>query len=104
MTTMAIQGIRGGCGSTSVTASLAWSLAQAGQSVLAIDFSRENLLRLYFDMPYDNKHGWLMTDFTRLQRLIRAFQSRIDYNLTFRMNNSKIQQSKNQCCVLYSNS
>lgn len=62
MTTMAIQGIRGGCGSTSVTASLAWSLAQAGQSVLVIDFSRENLLRLYFDMPYDNKYGWMINN------------------------------------------
>lgn len=68
MTTMAIQGIRGGCGSTSVTASLAWSLAQAGQSVLVIDFSPENLLRLYFDMPYDNKYGWMINNSGEEQR------------------------------------
>lgn len=62
MTTIAIQGIRGGCGATSVTASLSWSLAKLGQSVLVIDFSPENLLRLYFDMPYDDKNGWLINN------------------------------------------
>jgi len=58
MPVIALQGIRGGCGVTSVTAALAWALAQAGEKVLAIDFSPANLLRLHFNMPYDSARGW----------------------------------------------
>ncbi|AWH88660.1 cellulose biosynthesis protein BcsQ [Limnobaculum parvum] len=58
MTILALQGIRGGCGVTAVCASLAWALAQTGQSVLVVDFSINNLLRLHFDHAWDNKEGW----------------------------------------------
>ncbi|QMV51736.1 cellulose biosynthesis protein BcsQ [Ewingella americana] len=58
MPVIALQGIRGGCGVTSVTAALAWALAQSGEKVLAIDFSPANLLRLHFNMPYDSARGW----------------------------------------------
>jgi cellulose synthase operon protein YhjQ len=58
MPVIALQGIRGGTGVTSVTASLAWALAQAGDKVLTIDFSPANLLRLHFTMPYDSPRGW----------------------------------------------
>lgn len=58
MTILAIQGIRGGCGTTAVCASLAWALAQTGQSVLVVDFSINNLLRLHFNHAWDSKEGW----------------------------------------------
>nr|WP_268991641.1 cellulose biosynthesis protein BcsQ [Limnobaculum eriocheiris] len=58
---MAIQGIRGGCGATSVCAALAWDLAQAGQSVLVVDFSINNLLRLHFNHDWKSKEGWVST-------------------------------------------
>lgn len=59
-TIVAIQGIRGGCGATSVCASLAWALAQQEHSVLVVDFSFTNLLRLSFNQPYEENNGWAL--------------------------------------------
>ncbi|MBK5143972.1 cellulose synthase operon protein YhjQ [Budviciaceae bacterium BWR-B9] len=58
MTILAMQGIRGGCGTTAVCASLAWALAQTGQSVLVVDFSINNVLRLHFNHAWSSKEGW----------------------------------------------
>ncbi|MFI8416126.1 cellulose biosynthesis protein BcsQ [Serratia sp. NPDC078593] len=58
MPVIALQGIRGGTGTTSITAALAWALQQLGESVLAIDFSPENLLRLHFNTPFTQARGW----------------------------------------------
>lgn len=58
MPVIALQGIRGGVGTTSVTAGLAWALYALGESVLVIDFSPDNLLRLHFNMPHENPRGW----------------------------------------------
>ena len=58
MPVIALQGIRGGVGTTSLTAGLAWALEQLGESVLAIDFSANNLLRFHFNMPAQNGRGW----------------------------------------------
>ncbi|WP_159566809.1 cellulose biosynthesis protein BcsQ [Budvicia diplopodorum] len=80
MTTIAIQGIRGGCGATSVTASLSWSLANLGQSVLVIDFSPANLLRLYFDMPYSDKRGWIINNIqSDSHNGVINYSERLDY-------------------------
>ncbi len=45
-------------GTTSVTAALAWALQQLGESVLAIDFTPDNLLRLHFNTPFELARGW----------------------------------------------
>ena len=58
MAVIALQGFRGGTGTTSVTAALAWSLAQLNEKVLVIDFSPDNLLRLHFGMPFAQAKGW----------------------------------------------
>ncbi|MGG5218106.1 MULTISPECIES: cellulose biosynthesis protein BcsQ [Rahnella] len=58
MAVIALQGFRGGTGTTSVTAALAWGLAQLNEKVLVIDFSPENMLRLHFGMPYAQSRGW----------------------------------------------
>lgn len=58
MPVIALQGLRGGMGATSVTAALAWALQQLGESVLAIDFAPDNLLRLHFNMPFELARGW----------------------------------------------
>lgn len=58
MPIIALSGLRGGTGVTSVAAGLAWALCQAGESVLVIDFSPDNLLRLHFNMPYQQPRGW----------------------------------------------
>ncbi|MGM7892345.1 cellulose biosynthesis protein BcsQ [Yersinia enterocolitica] len=58
MPVLALQGVRGGIGTTSVTAALAWALQQLDESVLVIDFSPDNLLRLYFNMSFEQSRGW----------------------------------------------
>lgn len=58
MAVIALQGFRGGTGTTSVTAALAWGLAQLNEKVLVIDFSPENVLRLHFGMPFAQARGW----------------------------------------------
>ena len=50
--------VAGGMGTTSVTAALAWALQQLGESVLAIDFTPDNLLRLHFNTPFELARGW----------------------------------------------
>jgi cellulose synthase operon protein YhjQ len=58
MPVIALQGLRGGMGTTSVTAALAWALQQLGESVLAVDFAPDNLLRLHFNTPFELPRGW----------------------------------------------
>lgn len=57
MPVIALQGMRGGIGTTSVTAALAWAFQQLGESVLAIDCSADNLLRLHFNTPFALARG-----------------------------------------------
>jgi len=58
MTILGLQGIRGGVGTTSITAALAWSLQLLGESVLVIDACPDNLLRLSFNVEYEDPTGW----------------------------------------------
>lgn len=58
MPVIALQGVRGGLGTTSVTAALAWALQQLDEPVLAIDLSPDNLLRLHFNTPFELDRGW----------------------------------------------
>ncbi len=81
MSVIALQGIRGGTGTTSVTAALAWALSQLGEKVLAIDFSAANLLRLHFAMPYDSPRGWATAERTGhgWQQGAMRYNSRLDF-------------------------
>ncbi|OIN11919.1 cellulose biosynthesis protein BcsQ [Oceanisphaera psychrotolerans] len=58
MPVIALQGIRGGVGTTSITAGLSWALHQLGERVLVIDFSPDNQLRLHFNTPLSLTAGW----------------------------------------------
>ena len=58
MTIIALQGVRGGVGATAVTAGLAWALQAIGESVLVIDLSFDNIIRLHFNMPFVETTGW----------------------------------------------
>lgn len=58
MAVLGLQGVRGGVGTTSVTAALAWSLQILGESVLVIDACPDNLLRMSFNVDFDNANGW----------------------------------------------
>lgn len=58
MATLGIQGIRGGVGTTTITAALAWSLQTLGESVLVVDACPDNLLRLSFNVDFAHADGW----------------------------------------------
>lgn len=58
MAILGLQGIRGGVGTTSITAALAWSLQLLGESVLVIDACPDNLLRLSFNIDFASRGGW----------------------------------------------
>lgn len=53
-----LSGLRGGTGTTSIAAMLADTLSAAGESVLLIDTNPSDMLRLHFDVPYDDRQGW----------------------------------------------
>ena len=58
MAIIGLQGMRGGTGTTSITAALAWALRQLGESVLVVDASSDNMLRLFFDIAVNRPEGW----------------------------------------------
>ena len=58
MAVLGLQGVRGGVGTTSVTAALAWSLQVLGESVLVIDACSDNLLRMSFNVDFTRTEGW----------------------------------------------
>ncbi|WP_253381209.1 cellulose biosynthesis protein BcsQ [unidentified bacterial endosymbiont] len=58
MAILGLQGVRGGVGTTSITAALAWSLQLLGESVLVIDASSDNLLRMSFNVDFTRTQGW----------------------------------------------
>ncbi|HEY4438362.1 MULTISPECIES: cellulose biosynthesis protein BcsQ [Lelliottia] len=58
MAILGLQGIRGGVGTTSITAALGWALQILGESVLVIDACPDNLLRMSFNVDYDTSDGW----------------------------------------------
>lgn len=59
MPVLALQGVRGGTGTTSVTAALAWALQQLGEPTLVMDWSPANQLRLHFNTPQHERCGWM---------------------------------------------
>ncbi|EAW3207346.1 cellulose biosynthesis protein BcsQ [Salmonella enterica] len=58
MAILGLQGVRGGVGTTSLTAALAWTLQILGENVLVIDASPDNLLRMSFNVDFVHQGGW----------------------------------------------
>lgn len=58
MVILGLQGVRGGVGTTSLTAALAWALQILGENVLVIDASPDNLLRMSFNVDFVHQGGW----------------------------------------------
>ena len=65
---IALWGLRGGVGTTSVTAMLADVLSTAGDSVLLIDMNPDDMLRLHFGLPYGDERGWARAGLTPFWR------------------------------------
>ncbi|WP_375056615.1 cellulose biosynthesis protein BcsQ [Zobellella sp. DQSA1] len=62
MPVVALQGLRGGVGTTSLSAGLAWALRQLGESVLVVEFSPANQLGLHFNAPVSSSTGWAQAE------------------------------------------
>lgn len=58
MAVLGLQGVRGGVGTTTITAALAWSLQMLGENVLVVDACPDNLLRLSFNVDFTHRQGW----------------------------------------------
>ena len=58
MAVLGLQGVRGGVGTTTITAALAWSLQMLGENVLVVDACPDNLLRLSFNVDFTYRQGW----------------------------------------------
>jgi cellulose synthase operon protein YhjQ len=57
MNVISVVSAKGGVGKTTLTASLASVLGEAGRRVIALDLDPQNALRLYFGMPIDSIEG-----------------------------------------------
>lgn len=81
MPVIALQGIRGGIGVTSIAAGLCWALQQLNESVLVIDFTADNLLRLHFNMPFEKAEGWARSyhDKGDWRESIHTYNKRLSY-------------------------
>ncbi|MEG0859790.1 MAG: cellulose biosynthesis protein BcsQ [Pseudomonas sp.] len=62
MTVVALKGLRGGVGSTSLVAALGYALHTLQQRVLMVDLHPRNLLRLHFNLGLDSTPGWAVAD------------------------------------------
>lgn len=58
MAILGLQGIRGGVGTTSITAALGWSLHMLGEAVLLVDACPDNMLRLSYNVDFTHSAGW----------------------------------------------
>ncbi len=58
MAILGLQGVRGGVGTTSLTAALARALQILGKNVTVIDASPDNLLRMSFNVDFVHQGGW----------------------------------------------
>ncbi|WP_419964276.1 cellulose biosynthesis protein BcsQ [Pantoea vagans] len=59
MPLIALQGVRGGVGTTSLCAGLGWALATLGERVLLIDGSPVSQLGVHFNLPAQQESGWM---------------------------------------------
>lgn len=55
-----VQGLQAGVGASSFVANIARSLLELNQQVLIFDLNPSNLLRLHFNMDWENPNGWAL--------------------------------------------
>ncbi|WP_343553944.1 cellulose biosynthesis protein BcsQ [Pantoea sp.] len=81
MSVIALQGLRGGSGATSLCAALGWALNALQQSVLVIDLSSVNQLAAHFNLPLDNASGWApaLLEQQAWQNSAQRYQNGLDF-------------------------
>lgn len=65
MNLVTLTGIRGGVGTSTVAALLGEALHALGQRVLLVDLNASDTLRLHFNVPYTDSHGWVGASFPK---------------------------------------
>lgn len=58
MAILGLQGLRGGVGTTSLTAALGWALQALGEAVIIVDACPDNMLRYFFNDDIAHRDGW----------------------------------------------
>lgn len=58
MKIVACSGLRGGTGTSTVAAALAYALQESGKRVLLVDGWQQNMLRLHCGLPFGETAGW----------------------------------------------
>jgi cellulose synthase operon protein YhjQ len=81
MPIIALQGLRGGCGATSISAALGWALNALQQTVLVIDFSPVNQLAAHFNLPINTAQGWVpaLLNQQSWQQCAQRYQPGLDF-------------------------
>ena len=81
MPVIALQGLRGGCGATSLSAALGWALNALQESVLVIDFSASNQLAAHFNLPLTHPQGWVpaLLEQQPWQQCAQRYQTGLDF-------------------------
>lgn len=60
MSILCIQGMRSGVGASTIAANVSRVLRELNQNVLVFDLNPNNLLRLHFNMDWQNPSGWAL--------------------------------------------
>ncbi|MGK3129466.1 cellulose biosynthesis protein BcsQ [Pantoea sp. C8B4] len=81
MPVIALQGLRGGCGATSLSAALGWALNALQESVLVIDFSASNQLAAHFNLALNHTQGWVpaLLEQQPWQQCAQRYQTGLDF-------------------------
>jgi cellulose synthase operon protein YhjQ len=101
MPVIALQGVRGGSGTTSLIAALSWALQELGESVLVIDLSPDNLLRLHFNTPFGLNRGWARAelDGDDWQQGAMRYCKNLDFLPFGRLSLTEQARIDQQCCA-----
>ncbi|HXE19188.1 cellulose biosynthesis protein BcsQ [Castellaniella sp. UC4442_H9] len=65
MNLVTVCGIRGGVGASTIVAMLGDALHAQEQRILMVDLNASDLLRLHFNVPYSDDHGWVSALFPK---------------------------------------
>ena len=88
MKVIALQGIRGGVGTTAIVAGLAQAAHEQGARVLAVDLCPDNQLGIHLGLPHDDPGGWsrLTQQYSALSgQRYRIVEGKADIGTVFRL-------------------
>lgn len=67
--------LKGGCGSTTVSANLAQALVKINKSALAVEIAPTNVLSMHLGIPSSNEEGWMQHDLAQQSGIEACYES-----------------------------